>query len=191
MSAGEAAAPPPAIHPPLGVLFLEFLKISFLGFGGGIALAHRIAVERRGWLTEAEFTDALALCQFMPGPNVVGIAICIGTKTRGFAGALTAFVGFALIPGVIGFALALAYLGQTEIPIVQDILRGISAAASGLLLATGLRLLRTHRRHVPTLVFAALAFFGLAIAKFPLLLVLAILAPLSLATAALGRANVR
>jgi chromate transporter len=179
------------MRPTLGALFIEFLKISFLGFGGGIALAHRIAVERRRWLTEAEFADALTLCQFMPGPNVVGIAICIGTKTRGLPGALTAFVGFALIPAVIGFTIALIYLGQTQIPVVQDILRGVSAAAAGLLLATGLRLLRPHRRHVPTLVFAALAFFGLAIAKFPLLLVLVVLAPLSLATAALGRAKVR
>jgi chromate transporter len=190
VSTAEASAPP-ATRPTLSALFIEFLKISFLGFGGGIALAHRIAVEQRAWLTETEFADALTLCQFMPGPNVVGIAICIGTKTRGLAGAVTAFIGFALIPGVIGFTIALIYLGQTQIPIVQNILRGISAAAAGLLLATGLRLLRPHRKHIPTLVFAALAFFGLAIAKLPLLLVLAVLAPLSLSTAVFARARVR
>jgi chromate transporter len=171
----------------LGTLFVEFLKISFLGFGGGIVLAHRAAVEKYGWLTEAEFTDALALCQFMPGPNVVGIAICIGTKTRGLIGAVTAFLGFAAIPGAIGVGLGVLLFGQAGLPAVQDALRGISAAAAGLMIATGLRLLRARRRHVPTLALAALAFAGLALARLPLLLVLLVLVPLSVATTLLTR----
>lgn len=175
----------------LGALFSEFLKISLLGFGGGIALAHRAAVERRRWLSEGEFADALTLCQFMPGPNVVGIAVCVGAKTRGALGALTAFIGFAVIPGAIGFGLALLYLGQTSIPLVQNILRGISAAAAGLMLATGLRLPKPHIRDPRVVAFAGLAFAGLAIMRFPLLLVLAVLAPLSVAGAIFPRRRVR
>jgi chromate transporter len=171
----------------LGTLFVEFLKVSLFGFGGGVALAQRYAVERRRWLSEAEFADVITLCQFMPGPNVVGIAICVGAKTRGLPGALTAFVGFALVPGAIGFALAQLYLGQTQIPVVQHVLSGISAAAAGLMVATGLRLLKRHWRDLRAIVIAVLAFAGLAIAKVPLLLLLAVLAPLSIAaTLALG-----
>jgi chromate transporter len=175
----------------LGGLFGEFFKVSLLGFGGGIVLAHRAAVERRRWLTEAEFTDALTLCQFMPGPNVVGIAVCIGAKTRGALGALIAFAGFAALPGAIGFTLALVYLAQTRIPLIQNILSGISAAAAGLMLATGLRLLRPHWRNPRVTAFAALAFTGLAIARFPLLLILAVLGPLSMAAAFVDRARLR
>ncbi len=175
----------------LGALFGEFLKISLLGFGGGIALAHRTAVERRRWLTEAEFADALSLCQFMPGPNVVGIAVCVGAKTRGALGALTAFIGFAVIPGTMGFGLALLYLGQTGIPLIQNILSGLSAAAAGLMLATGLRLLKPHIRDPRVVAFAGLAFAGLAIARFPLLLVLAVLAPFSVAAAGVARRPAR
>src|ERR1700730_2051403 len=91
----------------LGSLLYEFLKVSFLGFGGGIVLAHRGAVERRRGVTRGGFSRAATLCQFMPGPNVVGIAVCVGAKTRGLAGALASFAGFALIPGIVGFALAL------------------------------------------------------------------------------------
>lgn len=169
----------------LPALFCEFLKVSLLGFGGGIVLAHRAAVERHRWMTEADFADALTLCQFMPGPNVVGIAVCVGAKTRGAPGALTAFAGFAMLPGVMGFTLALLYLGQTHIQLVQNILSGVSAAAAGLMLATGLRLLRPHWRNPRITTFAALAFAGLAVARFPLLLVLAVLAPLSVAAATL------
>ena len=181
----------PLLPASLGGLFIEFFKVSLLGFGGGIVLAHRAAVERRRWVTEAEFADALTLCQFMPGPNVVGIAVCVGAKTRGAPGALTAFTGFAVLPGTIGFILALIYLGQTRIPLIQNILSGISAAAAGLLLATGLRLLRPHWRNPRVVAFAGLAFVGLAIARFPLLLVLAVLAPLSMAAAFVGRARLR
>jgi hypothetical protein len=46
----------------LGSLLYEFLKVAFLGFGGGIVLAHRAAVERRRWLTEGGFTDELTFC---------------------------------------------------------------------------------------------------------------------------------
>jgi chromate transporter len=173
--------------PSLATLFVEFLKLSFLGFGGGIVLAHRAAVEKYGWMSEAEFTDALALCQFMPGPNVVGITICIGAKTRGFSGALTAFLGFAALPAAIGVGLGVLLLGQAELPVVQDALRGLSAAAAGLMIATGLRLLRARWRHVPTLSIAALAFAGLALARFPLLLVLLVLVPVSVATTLLTR----
>ncbi|MBV9829302.1 MAG: chromate transporter [Alphaproteobacteria bacterium] len=178
-------------RPSLPTLLLEFLKLSLLGFGGGIALAHRMAVERRGWLSEAEFTDVLALCQFMPGPNVVGIAICIGTKTRGFAGALTAFFGFAVIPGAFGISLGVLLFGQAGNPPVQHVLRGISAAAAGLMIATGLRLLRGRSHHLPTVALAALAFAGLTLARLPLLLVLLGLVPLSVGTTLLTRKATR
>jgi chromate transporter len=181
--ASFAEAPQPLNSASLGGLFYEFLKVSLFGFGGGIVLAHRGAVERRRWLTESEFADAVTLCQFLPGPNVVGIAICTGAKTRGLSGALAAFAGFALVPGALGFALALIYLGQTRIPVVQSILAGISPAAAGLMIGTGLRLLKPHRRHAPTILIAALAFAGLAIAKLPLLSVLVTVAPLSVAIA--------
>jgi chromate transporter len=186
-----AEALEPINRASLGALFYEFLKVSLLGFGGGIVLAQRAVVDRRRWLTDAQFTDALTLCQFMPGPNMVGIAVCVGAKTRGLSGTIAAGAGFVLLPGALGFALALAYLGETRIPLIQHILNGISAAAAGLMIGTGLRLLRPYRRHVPTVIFAVLAFIGLAIAKLPLLLVLAILAPLSIAVAVFERRKPR
>jgi chromate transporter len=174
---------------PLGALFYAFLKVSSFGFGGGGVLAHRIAVEQKHWLTEPEFADVLTLCQFMPGPNVVGIAVCVGAKARGLTGTIAAVAGFTLIPGAAGFALAILYLGQTQIPLAENVLHGISAAAAGLMAGTGLRLLKPHRRHLPTIVFAVLAFVGLAIGRFPLLLVLLVLGPLSVAVAAFRRSK--
>jgi chromate transporter len=182
-----AEASPARPRASLAALFYEFLKVSLLGFGGGIVLAHRSAVERRRWLTDLEFADALTLCQFMPGPNIVGLAICIGTKTRGLAGALAAFAGFAVVPGVIGVCLALLYLGQTRIPLIQNALNGVSAAAAGLLIGTGLRFMRPHWRDPRVVIIAGLAFAGLAVVKLPLLVVLLTLAPLSVAATLIFR----
>ena len=72
-------------HPriTLGALFGAFLKVSMYGFGGPIVWARRIIVEERGWLGDAEFADILSFCQFLPGPNVVSVTVCIGARFRG------------------------------------------------------------------------------------------------------------
>src|SRR3954467_4496704 len=88
----------------LGALSCAFLQVSLYGFSGGLALAHRIVVDERQWLAEPEFAKILSLCQFLPGPNIIGIAVCTGTRLRGAAGALAAAAGFLVIPWVFGLA---------------------------------------------------------------------------------------
>ena len=168
----------------LGALFYAFLKVSLLASGGGIVCAHRITVDQRRWLSDTEFTDIVGICQFMPGPNVVGIAVCAGAKLRGLAGAAAATAGFILIPGIVGFLLGELLFRHTDARMLQNALIGISAAAAGMMIATGLRLLRANRRWLSALPFAALAFAGIAVGHFPLLAVLLVLAPLSIAIAA-------
>jgi chromate transporter len=134
--------------------------------------ARRITVEQRRWVNEEEFADILSHCQFMPGPNVVGIAVCVGAKVRGFVGAIAAGCGFVLIPLMIGFALGMLYLEHVHLPVLQKILAGVSSAAAGLLIATGIRMLMPHRRRAQAWIVAASAIGGLVIAKLPLLIVL-------------------
>lgn len=167
----------------LAALFVAFLQVSLCAFGGPLVWARRMVVEKRRWLSDGEFADILSFCQFLPGPNVVSIAVCIGAKFRGGAGALAALAGFIVIPWIIGFAAGALYLGYAHIGILQNILRGVSAAAAGLIIGTGFRLLLPHRGRPLALLFAALAFAGLALAKLPLLLVVVVLVPLSIAAA--------
>ena len=83
----------------LGALFTAFLTISLCGVGGGSGLiwARRITVETRRWVTDGEFGDIVSLCQFMPGPNIIGLAVCVGAKMRGAIGAIAAICGFLVI----------------------------------------------------------------------------------------------
>jgi chromate transporter len=176
----------------LAVLFRAFLIVSLCGVGGGggIVWARRIAVETRRWISDREFADIVSLCQFMPGPNIVGIAVCIGARMRGAIGTLAALGGFLLVPWAIGLSLGLVFLKYAHLPILRNILGGIAASPAGLLIATGVRLLMPHRRRPAALVFSGLAFALIAFARLPLLIVLFGLVPLGIAVASIeGRSG--
>jgi chromate transporter len=181
-----------SIGEPVGLraLFFGFLKLSLCSFGGGLIWARRLVIEQRQWMDEQEFAETLTLCQLMPGPNIVGITVCVGAKLRGGFGALTAVAGFILLPLTIGLSLGGLVLRQAHLAVVQSILGGLSAAAAGMLIGTGLRLLMAHRSRPVALLFAALAFAGMVFTKLPLPAVLLGLAPLAIAAAALERARV-
>jgi chromate transporter len=175
----------------LAALFGAFLRVSLFGFGGGLVWARRIVVEQRRWINEEEFTDILSLCQFMPGPNVVGIAVCAGARLRGSMGTIAAVSGFVLVPGTIGFSLGLVYLQYAHLAVFRNILGGVSAAASGMLIATGIRILMPYRNDRRALIVAALAFGGMTFTKLPLLIVLFGTALLSIATAQIEAVKTR
>ena len=173
----------------LAALFVGFLKVSLLGFGGGLVWARRIVVDQKRWMDDRDFAEILTLCQLMPGPNIVGITLCSGSKLRGPLGAVSAVAGFILVPWTVGLAVGSLCLRYAHLPILQNILGGLSSAAAGLMIATGIRLLMLHRNHRTALLFAALAFAGMALTKLPLLVVLLGLAPVSVAGAAIASAK--
>src|SRR3954463_6800893 len=175
----------------LGAMSRVFLQISLCGFGGGLALAHRIVVDERQWLTEPEFADIVSLCQFLPGPNIIGIAVCTGTRLRGAAGALAAAAGFLVIPWGLGLAAGLLFLAHAQHPLLRNLLGGLSAAAARLLIAPGIRLLLPHRKHPAALGFAALALGLVTFGKLPLLIVLFGLVPISIVVAVFQPARAR
>jgi chromate transporter len=153
---------------------------------------HRLgAPHHRRWISDREFADIVSLCQFIPGPNIVGIAVCVGAKVRGVSGTIAALCGFLVIPWAIGLSLGLLCLEYAHLPALRNILGGIAAAAAGLLIATGLRLLMPHRRRPAALVFAAFAYGLITVGGLPLLAVLFGLVPLSIAVAGVENTRAR
>lgn len=177
----------------LGDLFTAFLIISLCGVGGGSGRvwARRIVVENRRWITDGEFADIVSLCQFMPGPNIVGIAVCVGAKMRSAIGAVAALCGFLVIPWTVGLSLGALCLKYTHLTVLRDILGGIAATAAGLLVATGVRLLMPHRHRPTALLFAALALGLITLGRLPLLAVLFGLVPISIVVAGIENARAR
>lgn len=181
----ESAVQQPEATHTLGVadLFLTFLAITLSGFGGVLPWARRALVDKKRWLTDEEFAEALALSQFLPGPNIVNLAIVIGQRYRGALGATAAALGLLVAPVGIMMVCGALYERYGGLPSLRNALAGLTAAAAGLLLAMVARLLQPllHARRVPALLFAITAFVAVGLLRFPLYWVLLVLGPLSVA----------
>ena len=86
--------------PTIGGLFKGFLLLGLTGFGGVLPLARHMVVEKRRWLTGAEFIELLSLCQFLPGGNIINLSVAIGLHFRGIPGAVAAMLGLIAAPTV-------------------------------------------------------------------------------------------
>lgn len=184
-NAGDGSAPGSVPPPSRAELFAGFLMVSLPAFGGVLPWARRSLVEQRGWLSPDEFTEMLSLCQILPGPNIVNIAVAVGSRFQGLPGAGAALFGLLGVPVAIVITLGLLYERYGQLPGVRGMLAGIAAAAAGLIIAmTGKIAVPLLRRHfAPTALFALLAFVGVVVMRWPLHWVLLVLAPLSVAVA--------
>jgi chromate transporter len=177
-------SPEPSV-PKIGPLelFLAFSQLAMSGFGGVLPWAHRTLVERKGWLTQREFVDTLALGQLLPGPNIGNMAVMIGYRFAGYSGAAAAFAGLVAGPFALMIAAGMLYQTYGALPLVQQALSGMSAVAAGLVLATGLKMTSGMKRHWRPWLFAALALAGVGALRWPLLAVVGALAPFAVAAA--------
>ena len=158
------------------------LVISLNSFGGGLALwARRILVERRRWLDDNEFLSGLALCQVMPGGNVINLSVYVGGRLRGVAGALAALAGLLLVPFAVILGFGVIY-AEHHGPAMHAVLRGVAAAAIAMNLALGLRTIARYRRD-PGAVALTLAATGALMLHVPILAVVGVLGPLGVAHA--------
>ena len=164
-------------------LFSRFLEVGLSGFGGVMPFAHRMLVERMRWLTEGEFAEALALAQFLPGPNIVNITVIVGRRFQGAKGAAISVLGLMLMPLCIVLTLAMIYARFSDVDIVRHTFNGVAAAASGLVLAMGLKMAKGVRKSAIAMAIAGVSFVLIGIARFPLLWVLAAMAPVSIGVA--------
>ncbi|MEO3960493.1 chromate transporter [Chromobacterium piscinae] len=171
------------ILPSRRELFAGFFSIGVSGFGGVLPQAHSMLVLKRRWLSEADFAEQLGLCQVLPGPNIVNMAVSIGARFHGPSGALAAVCGLLLAPMVIVLLLASVYGRYRQLPLVEHVMHGLAAAAAGLLLAMALRLLSRLERRLWSALVVAATFAAIAVFRLPLLWVLLASAPLALALA--------
>jgi chromate transporter len=176
-AAPEVAVPEP---PTIGALFAGFLHLGLIGFGGVLPMARRMIVEKQRWLTPAEFTDLLGLCQFLPGGNIINLSVAIGLHFRGVAGALASLIGLIAAPSAIVIMLGVIYDRFQDDPRVQHLFTGLAAAAAGLLVAMAIKIALPLRTKPVAIAIAALCFVAIAILRLPLLPTMIVLASLSM-----------
>jgi chromate transporter len=164
--------PGPAPRPSLGELYRGFLHVGVRGFGGVLPWVRRMLVEERRWLTPAEFTDLFSLCNFLPGPNTVNVSVVVGARFHGSRGSLVALAGLFTVPLIVVLALAALYDRFGQMPGIEALLRGLGAAAGGLVLATGLKMAAPLLGQPRALAFLAVTFAAIALLRWPLVPVL-------------------
>ncbi|HEV8096605.1 MAG TPA: chromate transporter [Burkholderiales bacterium] len=168
--------------PPRSIteLFLGFLSIGARAFGGVLPWAHRALVEERRWLAPADFSEMLALCQFLPGPNVANLSIVLGRRWFGLPGAFAGFLGLMALPFVCVLGLAMLYAEWATNPTVRAVVSGIGVAAAGLFIGTGIKLARPIAAKPAAIAIIAGCFVAAGMLRVPLLIVLPVATALAL-----------
>ncbi len=118
------------------MLFLVFLKIGFIGFGGGYGMLPLIESEvvGRGWLTKSEFWDLVAIASSTPGPIAVNVATFAGYRIAGVPGAVLATTGAVVPAFFVILVIAIGLKGLLKTKEAFWVLSGMKAAIIGLLL---------------------------------------------------------
>src|SRR5579871_118461 len=138
-TAARAATP----RVPVTRIAREWTRIGLTGFGGPpahIELMRRLVVEREGWITAAEFEDALAACNLLPGPASTQLAIFCARRVGGIRGTVVGGLGFIGPAVALMLALSALFLARSPPAWIRGAGSGAGAAVAAVAVAAGLGL---------------------------------------------------
>ena len=127
-----------------GGLFLYFLRLGAVGFGGPIALVaymQRDLVDERKWVSKEDYLEGLAFSQLCPGPLAAQLAKYIGWLHGGVWGATMAGVAFVLPSFLMVLTLAAAYVHFGQLAWIQGLFYGIGDAVSAIIVRSAWKLI--------------------------------------------------
>ncbi len=186
----------PIVTPPPSsrALARAWFDIGTQSVGGGsstLFMIRRILVERHGWITVRQFTEAWALSQLSPGIHLVALAGLLGRDMAGLRGVIVSVTGM-MVPAAIITAIATALLGEiAQHPLTIAALAGIGPVAGGMTIGLALTLVRPvlqRGRYAILDIAVIVAAFGILIGGYPQSLVV-ILAGGAFGALLLGRAR--
>ena len=117
-------------------IFIAFLTIGATSFGGVVPYLRDGLVTKRGWIDDKEFVEMLSISQSLPGLNATNMAILVGQKLQGGTGAMAAIFGICLPGGLLMYACGVFYHLHGDHAWTTAALKGVAAAAVGLILYT-------------------------------------------------------
>ncbi|HEY4316083.1 MAG TPA: chromate transporter [Herbaspirillum sp.] len=168
-------------------VFTVFVRVGLTSFGGSTqAWVYRAVVEDRGWLTDEEFLACTAVSQILPGANPVNNALYVGQKVRGWAGATAGALGMVMPAFVVIMLMAYVYGQLAQYPITHFILIGIATAGVGATLAAGTKIASKMERNWIRYLVGVISFVTVGILHWPMVQVVAVLAPISVLLALRG-----
>lgn len=137
-------------------IFLEFLVIGATSFGGVVPYLREALVTKQSWVDDKEFVEMLSISQSLPGLNATNMAVLVGEKLRGIMGSIAAIIGICLPGGVLMYAVGTFYRQHGDHAWSTAALKGVAAAAVGLILSTVVQLSKKSLAGKVDFIFMAL-----------------------------------
>jgi chromate transporter len=159
--------------------FLFWVKLGFINFGGPagqISLMHRELVERKRWISERRYLQALNLCMLLPGPEAQQLATYIGWRLHGTLGGLVAGAFFVIPSIFVLLLLSFLTVAYSDVPAITGLLYGVGPVVVAVVLEAVLRIGRRTLHHPALVAFAAAAFVAIYFLSVPFPLVVAVAA---------------
>ena len=151
------------------VLFVTFMKIGALTFGGGYAMIPIIeeeASKKRKWISQIEILDILAIAESTPGPIAVNSATYVGYKVGGILGSIFATLGLALPSFVIIFVISFFYKDFMKWPILQAAFKGLKVGVIVLLFFALIKLKKGVKTNLVGIILFVIALSAMLIFSF-------------------------
>jgi chromate transporter len=173
--AGTDRGQAPQIRPSFGAAFRFWLKLGFISFGGPagqIAVMHHELVERKRWISNARFLNALNYCMLLPGPEAQQLAVYIGWLLHRIPGGIVAGALFVIPSMFILFALSYIYVAFGRILWVASIFEGLKAAIMAIVFAAVIKIGKKALKNRVMMAIAAAAFIAIFVFKTPFPLII-------------------
>ncbi len=125
-------------------LFLAFLQIGALSFGGGYAampLIQAQVIDKYAWLSLSDFSDLVTIAEMTPGPIAINAATFVGNQMAGLLGAVCATIGVVLPSCIFVTILALIYTRYRSLSVIQGVLKSLRPAVVAMIFSAGLTIL--------------------------------------------------
>ncbi len=170
-------------------LFCTFFKIGAFTFGGGYAmipLIQKEAVENKGWITDDDILEIIAIAESTPGPIAINSATFVGYRTCGFWGAACATLGVVLPSFMVILAISYVLQQFQELKAVQYAFNGIRAGVLALLFKALWTMYKKSPKGWASYVVMAGAFVLTAFLKVNVFIVIVLCAVFGLVTALLA-----
>ena len=151
------------------ILFLTFMKIGALTFGGGYAMVPIIEEEvsrKRKWISQIEILDILAIAESTPGPIAVNAATYVGYKVGGILGSIVATLGLAIPSFVIIFVISFFYKDFMKWPILQAAFKGLKVGVIVLLFFALIKLKKGVKTNLIGIILFVIALSAMLVFSF-------------------------
>lgn len=157
-------------HPTFGEAFRFWVKLGFISFGGPagqISIMHHELVDRKKWVSNERFLNALNYCMLLPGPEAQQLATYIGWLLHRLPGGIVAGAFFVIPSVFILFALSYTYAAFGSIPWVAAVFNGLKAAIMAIVVSAVIKIGKKALKNGIMVGIAAIAFIAIYFLKIP------------------------